>query len=429
MSGRVQISQDTAELLIKAKKAHWIVPREEAVMAKGKGKMSTWWLNPMPSKSVSGSSSAGSASLSSGGSVSAYDEFGDPNADKTGRQINWITEVLFKLLKKVVARRQARISTGRQPEAGKPNCERDPYKTVLDEVTEVIKLPAFNARVAKKQHEIESSIELDPEVKRQLRTYVSNVAFLYKQKDNAFHNFSHVSHVIMSVTKLLSRIVAPTDHEEATEELSRSQHSTRSLMRKVRKDSDVESLAGKMSHHAIGQYVKQQKHKTIKKKKMAHDHTFGITSDPLTQFACVFSALIHDADHPGVPNSRLAVENPALAEHYKGKALAEQNSVDLCWGLLMDESHKAVRDAIFSTEEEYLHFRQLVVNSVMATDVMDKDLTAMRNAKWKKAFPSAGDADKSVSSESIRDNVNRKATIVIEHLIQASDVSHPMQHW
>jgi hypothetical protein len=29
----------------------------------------------------------------------------------------------------------------------------------------------------------------------------------------------------------------------------------------------------------------------------------------------------------------------------------------------------------------------------------------------------------------MRDCVNRKATIVIEHLIQASDVSHTMQHW
>ena len=95
----------------------------------------------------------------------------------------------------------------------------------------------------------------------------------------------------------------------------------------------------------------------------------------------------------------------------------------------MDNSHKALQDAIFASQEEYSRFRQLVVNSVMATDVMDKDLTAMRNEKWKKAFPVAGEADKSVSSESALDNVNRKATIVIEHLIQASDVSHTMQHW
>jgi 3'5'-cyclic nucleotide phosphodiesterase len=28
-----------------------------------------------------------------------------------------------------------------------------------------------------------------------------------------------------------------------------------------------------------------------------------------------------------------------------------------------------------------------------------------------------------------RDEINRKATIVIEHIIQASDISHTMQHW
>lgn len=31
-----------------------------------------------------------------------------------------------------------------------------------------------------------------------------------------------------------------------------------------------------------------------------HDYTYGITSDPLTQFAVVFSALIHDVDHYGM---------------------------------------------------------------------------------------------------------------------------------
>ena len=52
----------------------------------------------------------------------------------------------------------------------------------------------------------------------------------------------------MSVTKLLSRIVKPTD-----------------------------MVTGNSSDD-----------------KTMHDHTFGITSDPLTQFACVLSALIHD---------------------------------------------------------------------------------------------------------------------------------------
>ena len=46
---------------------------------------------------------------------------------------------------------------------------------------------------------------------------------------------------------------------------------------------------------------------------------------------------------------------------------------------------------------------------------------------WNKAFK-LGDAANHVD-ENPRDEVNRKATIVIEHLIQASDIAHTMQHW
>ena len=61
----------------------------------------------------------------------------------------------------------------------------------------------------------------------------------------------------MSVAKLLSRIVAPDALDTDV-------------------DGDGRILASAM-----------------------HDHTYGITSDPLTQFSCVFAALIHDADHDG----------------------------------------------------------------------------------------------------------------------------------
>lgn len=55
---------------------------------------------------------------------------------------------------------------------------------------------------------------------------------------------------------------------------------------------------------------------------------------------------------------------------------------------------------------------------------MDKELKALRNARWEKAF-----SEGSVKEGNARSAINRKATIVIEHLIQASDVSHTMQHW
>ena len=134
-------------------------------------------------------------------------------------------------------------------------------------------------------------------------------------------------------------------------------------------------------------------------------------------------ALIHDVDHTGVPNAQLIKEQSPVAEFYKGKSVAEQNSVDIAWHLLMDNSYKELRCAIYTTTEELRRFRELVVNSVMATDIVDKDLKALRNARWEKAFSEA------TSGEDSKDAIDRKATIVIEHLIQASDVSHTMQHW
>jgi hypothetical protein len=205
-------------------------------------------------------------------------------------------------------------------------------------------------------------------------------------RKNPFHNFQHASHVAMSVTKLLSRIVAPEILE--------------SMVDNEQNDVvDESKLLARM-----------------------HDHTYGITSDPLTQFACVFSALIHDVDHTGVPNGQLHVENPILSEYYQQRSIAEQNSLDLAWHLLMDDEFQDLRRTIYQTDEELGRFRALVVNGVMATDIMDKELKQLRNHRWNRAFDE-------VQHESPRDTVNRKATIVIEHLIQASDVAHTMQHW
>lgn len=128
-------------------------------------------------------------------------------------------------------------------------------------------------------------------------------------------------------------------------------------------------------------------------------------------------------DHTGVPNTQLAKENRSLATYYKGRSIAEQNSVDMAWELLMDPAFAKLRATIYQTDEEMRHFRQLIVNVVLATDIMDKDLKQLRNERWEKAFSDAAHAESSVTT------VHRKATIVIEHLIQASDVSHTMQHW
>ena len=54
---------------------------------------------------------------------------------------------------------------------------------------------------------------------------------------------------------------------------------------------------------------------------------------------------------------------------------------------------------------------------------MDKQLKSERNARWEAAFKDDG------REQNPEEMVNRRATIVLEHFIQASDVVHTMQHW
>ena len=144
-----------------------------------------------------------------------------------------------------------------------------------------------------------------------------------------------------------------------------------------------------------------------------------------------FSALIHDVDHPGVPNATLVKEESPDAVTYQNKSVAEQNSVDVAWKLLSAPCYAELRACIFTNKSEYQRFRQLVVNTVLATDIVDKELGAARKKRWADAFASSDNAVSTTDdseSEAMLD-ANRKATIVIEHLIQASDVAHTMQHW
>jgi hypothetical protein len=129
-----------------------------------------------------------------------------------------------------------------------------------------------------------------------------------------------------------------------------------------------------------------------------------------------------DVDHPGVPNAQLVTENTPVSQVYQCKSVAEQNSVDIGLDLLDQTMFDNLRAAICPTEHDLQRFRQIVVNIVLATDIMDKDLKVLRNTRWERAFGT-------VSSSSDQENMNRKATIVMEHMIQASDVAHTMQHW
>jgi len=98
-----------------------------------------------------------------------------------------------------------------------------------------------------------------------------------------------------------------------------------------------------------------------------HDYTHGLTSDPITIFAIVFSALIHDVDHRGISNMQLMKEEPAMASTFRNQSIAEQNSLDISWELLTTDRFQELRNYIFVHPGELQRFRQVVVNVVLAT--------------------------------------------------------------
>jgi len=293
--------------------------------------------------------------------------------ERRNRVVEWTVEIMAQQLQAVIeVRRESNLRPDPHQiieeleQSSLSQYERD--RMVFDEVAEAIILPDYGS---KKNRSVpgSSGSPLDPVVLFELRSYVQTIASLYNE--NPFHNFDHAGHVVMSVNKLWSRINGRDVDDCETEE-------------------------------------------------QTHD-TYGIAGDPLTWFACLFSALIHDVDHSGVPNAQLVKEGDPLAGFYDGKSVAEQNSFDIAWDLLMEPYYDNLRRTIYVTTGEFRRFRQLVVNSVMATDICDKDLKAQRNRRWDTAFDPLNEGG---SYSTIL-----KATIVIDHLIQASDIAHTMQHW
>lgn len=74
------------------------------------------------------------------------------------------------------------------------------------------------------------------------------------------------------------------------------------------------------------------------------------------------------ADHRGVSNIQLMNEEPSMAKRYRGKSLAEQNSLDIAWDILMEERFANLRKCLFPTEIELMRFRKLIVNGMRTID-------------------------------------------------------------
>ena len=268
-------------------------------MAKGKGKLVTFWLDTKAARRDEHTDDTSTR-------VSSLDDSGFHNRAEErsqARLIEWNTEQLVLLLKKIVAYRQeARPSLVTDNATETFSLKRN--HTYLDEVAEVIELPKSSGQ------DFEGidvhGIKINSVVANEVRQLVKHIATLYN--NNPFHNFEHASHVTMSILKLLSRIVKPSQRDRSSQ-LS------------------------------------------------LEDFSYGITSDPLTHFAVAFVGLIHDMDHPGVPNNQMIKEDPILGARFEERSVAEQNSLRQAFDLLTSDDYVNLRGVLFGCNEDQNRFR------------------------------------------------------------------------
>jgi class 3 adenylate cyclase len=398
---KIQVSVDTAELLNLAGKSRWIQQRKQILKMKGRESLHTYWiktkvLNSESSIDLLDTCDMSVVSESAFGEVDLWDEQAVVTETASNIALSNLESrfqsivdrnvtALLGYLKKIHAKRIVMAKFSQRPPEGN---ETDIFigDPIIEETRQVIAMPNFEPKVAANM--INSDlIFISEEIESELRLYVSSIASNYKS--NAFHNFEHATHVAISMDKMLQKISMPSNADK-------------NYLGFNGKRTTAEELASELD-----------------------SRSFGIASDPLTEFSLMLSALIHDVDHTGISNYQLIKEACPIADLYKNKSVAEQNSVDIAWWLLMTPNFSALRKAIFSDATEKRRFRQVFVNSVIATDILDRDLKVHIDRRWDKAF-------RKNKIAKIPETVRLKevqATAVIEHVMQACDFAHTMQHF
>lgn len=255
LPGKIHVSRKTAQQLGREDKGHWVTEREELVAAKGKGFLNTFWAEPQHFESADRALDA---------MPSSQFLTKSPEDELRRRLIDWNVALLAEMLTHVVAHHHnTRKSNGNNfptmtdflpladflprtsdQSVGSVDSEHDTAtaggKSIRDEVLDTIPLPTYKAQKEKRWGRIRGEeVDLGPAVVDQLRVLVTAIAARYPP--NAFHNYEHASHVMMSAKKLLQRVTG----------------------------------SGPLEDEGI--------------KEDTHYQSYGIGSDPLTQFAIVFS--------------------------------------------------------------------------------------------------------------------------------------------
>lgn len=179
IKGRIQMSTTTANLLRKAGKGHWVVPREDRVLAKGIGLIQTSWLVITPAKICQSGTEREASSNSDDVSASMVSEH-EIVKDKLVGLVNWHAETLFRFLKVVAA--------DKHPTGTETLCHDDDetlsaaeerilnqQSSPIVEISDHLEFPLFAKHLGDVQ-EAAGSVQLDPCVISQLQSFVWEIS-------------------------------------------------------------------------------------------------------------------------------------------------------------------------------------------------------------------------------------------------------------
>lgn len=174
MPGKIHVSEATAKYIEEGGKKHWIKAREDAVLAKGKGSLKTFWIHPATKRGSSVASEEGSDALYCGTQLSDS----TPDKAKGGMQnrlVEWMVDLLTEDVKKVI---QAHEQDGIASSSTPPSYYPPEGSTCIEEVKTAIEMPDFNESRAKLTDS--NDVEISESAVDALKDYVTIIASMYR---------------------------------------------------------------------------------------------------------------------------------------------------------------------------------------------------------------------------------------------------------
>jgi len=302
-------------------------------------------------------------------------------AAKNKRLIEWVHNLLHSLLIKIVSQRREQGRTGGEFVIDEDVAFRARKGAInpFQEQMQVIRIQQRVDNIPTDRSVRSGETEVNTVASRQLRDMVTKISNLYKD-DNPYSNFGTASHCIMSVHKLMNRC--------------------------TNLDGDDLELLSHASSSSVHHYMN------------------GIASNALAQFSILFAALVHNIGRESVSFGPSNQDDTSIDA---SRSVCQQKSIFIAWETLLDPSFKELQHCLFADATDLLMFRQLLVNCVLATDLSDKKACEWRSYRWNEAFGLV--SDDSVVFGMDEEECDKKATVVVECLVQVGSISHMLQHW